>query len=165
MSQGWSLLSSTIAFQAQVVFEDGAKFTSVWKWGGGKWLVFIPGETTSGAYAASKGFDNLTGITSGQGFWVESKADQQVTISGTLDYSPLIFTPGWDLVGLKSDQAISVTAMTSLNSDIVSMWVWENGNWLVAMPGETTMGAYAASKKFGELTTIYPLEGFWLNVK
>jgi len=40
ISQGWSLLSSTIGFDAaQVLGSQGV--TSVWKWQGGKWAVFL----------------------------------------------------------------------------------------------------------------------------
>ncbi len=164
MSQGWSLLSSTIAFQVSTAFGDGGKFASVWTWGDNNWSVYLPGEGVPGAYAASKGFGTVSTISSGQGFWVASKADQQVTVSGTPDYTPLTLTPGWNLAGLKSDQPMAVTDFIALNSDIVSIWVWSNGNWLVAMPGDALMGAFVAKNKFGNLTTIYPGEGFWVRV-
>ena len=164
MIQGWNLLSSTIGFQLSTVFGDGAKFTSVWAWGGGNWLVYVSGEAIPGAYAASKGFATLAAITSGQGFWVDSKMAQQVTVTGTLDYGALTFTQGWNLLGLKSDQASSAAALASLNSGITSIWAWSNNNWLVAIPGESNPGAYAASHNFGVLTAIYPGEGFWVNI-
>lgn len=164
MIQGWNLLSSTIGFQVSTVFGDGAKFTSVWAWGGGNWLVYVSGEAIPGAYAASKGFATLAAITSGQGFWVDSKMAQQVTITGTLDYGALTLTQGWNLLGLKSDQASSAAALASLNSGITSIWAWSNNNWLVAIPGESNPGAYAASHNFGVLTAIYPGEGFWVNI-
>lgn len=164
MSQGWSLLSSTIPFQAPAVFGDAGKFASVWKWSGANWMVYLPGEAPPGAYAASKGFAPIDTIGSGQGFWVDSKAGQQVTIAGTPDYTPLTLTPGWNLVGLKSNQPGFMTAISSLNSGVVSMWAWANGKWMVAMPGEKSMGAFAASRGFGNLITIYPGEGVWVNV-
>ena len=51
---------------------------------------------------------------------------------------------------------------------VISVWKWTtvNGskNWEVYLPEEDTAGAYAAAKGFGQLTTIDPGEGFWVNV-
>ena len=46
---------------------------------------------------------------------------------------------------------------------IVSVWKWTGTTWSVYLPGEGTPGTYAASKGFGQLTTIGAGEGFWVN--
>jgi len=68
---GWSLLSSRIGFNVSAKLSDGSKFVSAWKWKDGGWAVYLPGEGDGGAaYAAAKGFDTLSSINSGEGFWV-----------------------------------------------------------------------------------------------
>ncbi len=165
---GWSLLSSLIPFQLGAHLADPLKFTSAWKWESGTWGVYLAGEGTPGAYAASKGFANLTAINPGEGFWVNSKSDQQLTITGTPLPGELTFTPGWNLLGLKSTGASTVEQLINGQSGIVSIWKWVvsggQGSWAVYLASEGgTQGAYAASKGFGILTTINPGEGFWVN--
>ena len=44
---------------------------SLWKWAGDTWAVYLPGEDDGGvAYADSKGFDLLSTVNPGEGFWV-----------------------------------------------------------------------------------------------
>lgn len=78
-----------------------------------------------------------------------------------------VLTPGWNLVGLMetTDQpAIDVTEL----GNVISVWKWATVNgtktWAVYLPGEYNQGDYAASKGFGQLDTIAPGEGFWVNV-
>ncbi len=160
---GWSLLSSLIPFQVGAHLADQQKFTSAWKWEGGTWAVYLAGEGQPGAYAASKGFANFTAINPGEGFWVNSKSDQQVTITGTPALGELTFAPGWNLLGLKSTGASTVAELITGQSGIVSIWKWENGTWAVSLPSEGNPGAYAQSKGFNDLVTINPGEGFWVN--
>lgn len=56
------------------------KITSLWKWVNNKWAVYLPGETDGGAaYAASKGFNLMEVINSGEGFWVNT--NQEITLN------------------------------------------------------------------------------------
>lgn len=169
VSAGWSLLSSTIGFQAAAVFGDSSTFTSVWKWtdsdaGAKTWAVYLSGDDGGVTYAESKGFVPLTTIASGDGFWVNSQADQQVQVSGTTVHGPLAFTSGWNLVGVKGVQAMAVSELGA----VTSVWKWTTVNsgktWAVNLPGEEDAGmAYAAAKGFGHFTSITPGEGFWVN--
>ena len=163
VAAAWNLLSSTTSVPA-ASFSDTAKFTSVWKWQNNNWAVYLPGEATTGVYASSKGFANLTAINPGEGFWVNSKAAASIDLTGTPEYGPLALTSGWNLVGLKSISPSSISTITSGQPQIISIWKWVNNNWAVSLPGEATPGAYATSKGFGNLTTINPGEGFWVNV-
>jgi len=169
VNSGWNLLSSTIGFQATTVFCDTQKFTSVWKWtvggtGAKTWAVYLPGGDDGASYAQSKGFMPLTSIASGEGFWVNIKQVMQFTVSGVPVVGGLSLSKGWNLVGLQSTQPTTVDSITATQSGIVSLWKWENNNWSVSLPGESTPGAYGTSKGFGTLTTISPGEGFWVNV-
>jgi hypothetical protein len=172
---GWNLLSSAIGFEVTKVLGDSGKFSSVWKWEKGTWAVYLPSgdagvsppyAKVSGdggvAYAKLKGFSLLTTIASGEGFWLNANNSATVTINGTLEYGPLKFANGWNLVGLKSAQSTTVADFTASTPGIVSLWKWEQGKWAVCLPGESTPGAYAAAKGFGNLITINPGEGFWV---
>lgn len=168
VSAGWSLLSSTIGFQATTVFADEQKFLSVWKWtdnnqGTKTWAVYLPGEEGT-AYAASKGFLPLSAIDSGDGFWVNSITDQQVQVNGQPLHGPLTLTTGWNLVGIKATIPLAVTELGA----VTSAWKWAAVNnaktWAVSLPAEEDGGAaYAAAKGFGQFSTIAPGEGFWVN--
>jgi len=159
---GWNLLSATVTVPA-TVFGSLGGIQSVWKWQNNTWAVYLPGEGTQGAYAASKNFGQLTSVTPGEGFWVNSTGVASVDLNGTPEYGELSFVSGWNLVGLKSNSPTTVAALTAGQPGILSVWKWENGNWSVSLPGEGTPGAYATAKNFGQLTTINPGEGFWVN--
>ena len=106
-------------------------------------------------------------ILCGEGFWVNSDTNQSLTISGTQPQdTSCSLTSGWNLIGLKNNEAKSITDLIAGNeTSIVSVWKWVNGNWAVYLSGETDGGAaYATSKGFGLLQNISPGEGFWVNV-
>ncbi|RLB89871.1 MAG: hypothetical protein DRH26_10720, partial [Deltaproteobacteria bacterium] len=165
LNKGWNLLSSDIAFSVTDKLSDDSKFASVWKWEGGGWAVYLPGEETQGDYAGSKGFTVLSTISPGAGFWVNSVGSQTLSISGAPATGSLTLTSGWNLVGLKSDQGKTVTALISGNQgNIASVWKWKSGGWAVYLPGEDDGGAdYADSKGFTVLSNIEPGEGCWVN--
>jgi hypothetical protein len=166
---GWNLLSSTIAFPPAVLLSDSQKYTSAWTWvdngaGGKTWAVYLPDGQGGADYALSKGFVPLTIISSGEGFWLNSKTEQPLTISGTPVHGPLTYTPGWNLVGVKGTQPLAVEVL----GPVTSAWKWTvvNGtkSWAVELPEQADHGAsYAGSKGFGQLSVIVPGEGFWVN--
>jgi len=144
---------------------------SVWKWVDGKWAVCLPGLEDKGAsYASSKGFGLLTDINCGEGFWVNAGTDLSLSVPGTQPSdTSCSLASGWNLVGLKSDEAESITDFVAGNEiKIASVWKWDNdndnGKWDVYLPGQDDGGAaYALSKGFTLLENIYPGEGFWVN--
>ena len=166
---GWSLLSTPIGFSVAPLFQDSTTNTSLWCWrtAGGTaktWAVYLPDSDGGVSYAEAKGFLALTTISSGEGFWVNSKTAQQIPLNGTLVTGPLTLTPGWNLVGLKGTSAVAVTALGA----VTSVWKWTTVNgsktWSVSLPGDEDQGAsYAAAKGFGQFTTINSGEGFWVN--
>lgn len=165
VSSGWSLLSSTIGLQAAVAFADSGSFTSVWKWQGGSWAVYLPGEQVPGSYAAAKGFVALTTINPGEGFWVNASGATSLAIKGTPVYGELVLVKGWNLVGLKAGAAKAVATLLGGNAgSVASVWKWTGVTWAVYLPGNADHGqAYAADKGFEPLITIKPGEGFWVN--
>jgi len=77
----------------------------------------------------------------------------------------LALVSGWNLIGLKSDEAESIADFVSGNeTKIASVWKWDNGKWAFYLPGQADAGdAYAESKGFTVLSDIEPGEGFWVN--
>lgn len=143
---GWNLLSSTIDFQVATVFGDSNTFISVWKWAddgtaGKTWAVYLASEDGGTAYAQSKGFIPLAAISSGEGFWANSKAEAVLAIHGTPIHGPLTLVTGWNLLGLKSDLASSVANFTAGQEGIVSIWKWESDTWSVYLPNEEPPGS------------------------
>ena len=75
-----------------------------------------------------------------------------------------VLTSGWNLIGLKGTATISADSLGA----VISVWKWVDINgakaWAVYIPGDDDKGAaYATSKGFGQLATINPGEGFWVN--
>ncbi|MDD5029400.1 MAG: hypothetical protein PHH58_07875 [Rhodoferax sp.] len=84
---GWNLLGYSDAADVVVAdaFGDKTKVTTVWKWTGTGWAFYSPDLADGGqAYAGTKGYDFLTTIKSGDGFWVNAKT----TFSATLPAAP-----------------------------------------------------------------------------
>ena len=168
LNAGWNLVSSGIGFNVIQKCSDETKFASAWKWEGGAWAVWIPESVMSvedlDNYIAGKGFVLLENINCGEGFWVNSNTNQSLTVSGTQpSNTSCLLDSGWNLIGLKSSEAKSITTLISGNTDnIASVWKWDSGAWAVYLPGGGTE-AYAESKGFSVLENIEPGEGFWVN--
>lgn len=162
--KGWNLKSARVAITVADTFSSAESFSSVWKWKSGCWSVYLPEETVPGEYADAKGFDTLTAISPGEGFWVNSSGTQNVTIMGTpVDTDAMSLIEGWNLKGLKSDSAITVSSRFANSTKFSSVWKWASGGWAVYLPGEKTQGEYAKAKGFSLLSSISPGEGFWVN--
>ncbi|MDP2644581.1 MAG: hypothetical protein Q8P24_06550 [Desulfobacterales bacterium] len=171
LAVGWNLIDLYVEPDNNAVgtLFSGIKadLISVWKWTNNSWAVYLPGETDGGAaYAQSKGFSVLSGISSGEGFWVNANKAAKLSVSGSQPATTSIsVSSGWNLVGLKANQAKSVANLISGHQGkIVSVWKWLNNSWAVHLPGETDGGsAYAGSKGFAVLSDVNPGEGFWVN--
>ncbi len=170
VAPSWNLLSLPLTpvdpAVGKVLAQIQNALTSVWKWENGTWSVYLPGIADGGAsYASGKGFGLLATLHSGEGFWVNSSVAVQLAVPGTLANGAVTLSSGWNLVGSKSSQAVTVEDVMAVNPQIVSIWKWENESWSVYLPGEEDKGeSYAMSKGFGQFTTIYPGEGFWVNL-
>lgn len=72
---GWTLagLKSPQAVTVGSLVAATPTIISVWTWTQDNWAVYLSGEATPGAYAASKGFGVLDVINPGEGFWVNKQ--------------------------------------------------------------------------------------------
>ena len=120
LNYGWNLLgnSAETPITVATAFNDSNMVTSVWKWSAAsqKWAFYTPAQGDRGqAYALSRGFDFLTTINAGEGFWVNSKAafsanvpTATLVVSGS--FTPAVANPitpggshallphGWNLI-------------------------------------------------------------------
>lgn len=85
------------------------------------------------------------------------------------DPTAIPIVKGWNLVGLKNGEDVSVTEFVSAHlGDIESVWTWTNANgasgWSVYLPNSPDGGeSYASDKGFGSLSVVHFGEGFWVN--
>ena len=75
---GWNLLGNSVGAPITVAttFNDASKVLTVWKWVAttSNWAFYTPSQEDGGkAYAAGKGYDFLTTINAGEGFWINAK--------------------------------------------------------------------------------------------
>ena len=75
---GWNLIGNGIAAPLDVatLFGDANRTATVWKWLPKKnvWAFYSPALADRGAaYAASKGYELLSTVEAGEGFWVNAK--------------------------------------------------------------------------------------------
>lgn len=168
LHQGWNLVSSTTTVSSvSATFGDPQKFTSVWTWDAstGQWKSFL----ANGTPPLLNIFQGLTSINPGEGFWINSKAQQTIDIPGS--NSPdttLSLADGWNLKGVNTpinvSEVFNVPVPGTNAQKYPSVWQWTGSTWSVFIAGESTPGAYAASKGYAPLTTLSPGQGFWINV-
>lgn len=81
-------------------------------------------------------------------------------IAAKTNAATMSLSDGWNLVSSRIEITVSDTFSDS--SKFTSIWIWQNNNWAVYLPGENTQ-TYAESKGFAVLSIIIPGEGFWVN--
>ena len=158
LTPGWNLVGNGVEAPITVAntFNNANKVTSVWKWipSSTKWAFYTPTQTDGGAaYAASKGYNILTTINAGEGFWVNASVAFSVPLpSGTAvqssNFKPATTSPaaaggthalpsGWSLIATgdsftpaQFDAAI-VTALATppaagkVYTNLTTLWAWD----------------------------------------
>jgi len=178
---GWNLLGNSVDAPLDVTtaFGNAANVSTVWKWvaASNKWAFFAPSLDDGGtAYAASKGYDRLATIYSGEGFWVNGLQPFTLSLAGTTPYrlSAADLSKGWNLVStgdkFSPSQMDTTLGGSSASPSYVSMWAWDSAiqKWLFAAPSlvvNGTLSSYVNSKGYGEFGTRTTGNGlgFWLN--
>ncbi len=184
---GWNLLGNgmSTALTVAIAFGDPTKVTSVWKWvpATSKWAFYAPSlvGTALTDFAASKGYDVLTTINSGEGFWVNAKAALAQPLAGTAVSSTLFQTlaPGWSLIAIgdrKTPSGFNRGLSTMPPSpgavpiNLTTLWAWNAAiaNWYFYAPSLEANGglsAYITSKLYLDFAdkVLEPSAGFWVN--
>jgi hypothetical protein len=184
---GWNLAGngSSSALNVASAFGDQSKVTTVWKWVAAKaiWAFYTPTQTDGGAaYAASKGYDFMTSIAGGEGFWVNAKTAFSASLpSGTAIGSSFFqnMGGGWNLIAIGDNKtprafnnAIGLTppAAGTIPVNLTTLWAWDAGqaNWYFYAPSLDQSGglaSYITSKGYLDFGTraLGPTTGFWVN--
>jgi filamentous hemagglutinin family protein len=190
---GWNFLgnSTDTPLDVATTFSDASQVTSVWKWNPAtrNWAFYSPSLTGQALtdYTVSKGYEVLTAINSGEGFWVNTKTPfafafpaGQIPITATV---PTTLSPGWNMVAIGQNMAPSefnsavaqnppTPGVTPTNWN--TLWAWDNAqsNWYFYAPslqaiGGTALTDYVNAKgflDFGSMSKkLSPGMGFWVN--
>ncbi len=112
-----------------------ASIHSVWLWSRSnqKWQIYTPDTARQEAYNEI----GLTGISSAvessEGLWIYTERDTTLTVGDKGDYeaadSLSLLQSGWNLLGTQNEMTIQ--ALLEQNSQIKSIWYWNDNNWNV----------------------------------
>ena len=85
LNAGWNLVGNVASDTLRVssVFNNADNIVSVWKWNPSfnRWFFYSPSMSDGGAaYALSRGYEALTQINSGEGFWINAKTASAITL-------------------------------------------------------------------------------------
>ena len=184
---GWNLVgnSSSGAIDVATAFGDKTKVTTVWKWiaSTSKWAFYAPSLSDGGAaYAAGKGYDFLTSVSGGEGFWVNAGAGFSLSLpvgSAKSSASFQLMGSGWNLIAIGDgktpsafNKALSVEPPSPgvIPVNLTTLWAWDAGllNWYFYAPSLEANGglaAYITSKSYlnFDTKTLGATTGFWVN--
>jgi len=192
----WSLIGNSVDTPLDVAtaFGDAAKVTTVWKWIPvvSKWAFYTPTQADGGAaYAASRGYDFLTTINGGEGFWVNAKTafTAQLPTGTAVPANAFANNPtasknlpsGWSLVAVGDNpsprdfaNALGVNPPSGAvaATSVSTLWVWHAAKtgWYFYAPSldnAGTLANYIATKSYLDFTAedkkLGPSVGFWVN--
>lgn len=189
LAPGWNLVgnSTDTALEVATVFGNVNNVASVWKWvtATGTWEFYSPSMSPLelADYTADMGFDILTSIDSGEGFWVNVKIS--FTPPMPVDNGPWSPPPtpgdnaplpksfqnklstGWNLVAIDEvmtpgqfNVAIGTAPALPIPSNLTTIWAWDNpsSTWYFYSPGMDAQGGavltdYLTSKGYLDFTS------------
>jgi peptidyl-prolyl cis-trans isomerase A (cyclophilin A) len=167
LSNRWNLLGNSVnaPITVSATFGDPNQVATVWKWlpASSKWAFYSPALADGGlAYAIGKGYDFLTTINGGEGFWVNAKAAFTVPLpAGTVvpthsfqdqpDPAQNKLLKAWNLIAVGDKVMPSVfnlglsaspPASSTIPLNVTTLWAWDNaaGNWYFYAPGLDAAG-------------------------
>ena len=176
LSTGWNLAGNSTTTPMDVKTGIGAQagIHSVWKWdaSGSRWAFYAPSLDATGtlaSYAATNGYNVLTTINPGEGFWVNALAPVAMgSQSGTgFSLASANLANGWNLVATADD--VSPATFSSNVGNVTSLWAWDSSNsaWYFYTPSLTTtdLSNYIQSKGYRDFAnlTLGKGRGFWVN--
>jgi hypothetical protein len=178
---GWNLVGNGLSGTLNVAatFGDATKVNTLYKWVPSKlnWAFYTPTLGDGGAaYAASKGFDFLTSINPGEGFWLNAMIafGAQLPNGTALSSSSFQTLPsGWSLIAVGDNKSPSqFNALVGAATPLTTLWAWNAAqvNWYFYAPsleaqGGTALADYIAAKGYLGFGTkvLDPSTGFWVN--
>ena len=195
--KGWNLVGNgqTSDITVASALSDVSKVTTVWKWNSAtsRWAFYTPMQTDGGAaYALSKGYDTLTVIQPGEGFWVNAATASTVAISGASPFAASNFAKGgsnslqtgWNLIAMgdtmtaaqfNASIAPATSGTQTVPINVTTLWAWDaqKSSWYFYAPnlqalGGNSLSSYINNKGYLDFTTnnkmLGDAVGFWVNV-
>jgi len=176
--KGWNLVGNSVAAPLDIKASFGAQaasITSIWKWNAStsRWAFYAPSLDSAGtlaSYCASKGYDVLTSVAQGEGFWVNAAA---ATALGTQSGNGFALTAanlsqGWNLAATGDD--ITPAAFSASVGNVTTLWAWDNLNnaWFFFAPSlaaSNGLASYISNKGYQDFGsgTLGNGRGFWVN--
>jgi hypothetical protein len=194
LAASWNLLGNSVNAPLTVAttFGNVANVSTVWKWvpATSRWAFYTPSLADGGAaYAAGKGYDFLTVINGGEGFWVNAKTafTAQLPVGVAVSSSAFADQPtppnnlplGWSLIAIGDSRtpktfASAISAATPtvgvVPSSFTTLWAWDSAllNWYFYAPSLDNTGGlqgYITTKGYLNFGTklLDPGTGFWVN--
>jgi hypothetical protein len=193
LGTNWNLVGNSVNAPMDVaqVFGNSTNVASVWKWlaATGKWAFYAPALSDGGAlYAAGKGYDFLTTINAGDGFWVDAKqpftaqlpSGRPIVASDFQDQAtpPNKLVAGWNLISIGDGKTPSAfnkalglgTGVATAPRNMTALWKWDNtrSNWYFYAPdleAAGTLESFITTKGYLDFGTnvLEPTTGFWVN--
>lgn len=191
---GWNLLGAGLNAPLNVAttFGNAGSVTSVWKWvpSTGKWAFYSPQQPDGGAaYAASMGYEFLTTINPGEGFWLNASTPFSAAFPDAAPITSSMFqtqfdgssvlSPGWNLISIGDNKTPSAfnrslgfapPAAGEIPFNLNSLWAWdaEQANWYFYAPTLEKSGGLASFiQNRGYLNfgakLLGQTTGFWVN--
>lgn len=194
---GWNLVGNGngAALDVATAFGNSANVVTVWKWvaGTSRWAFYAPSLVGGDLidYAAKKGYDILTTITGGEGFWLKAIQPFSVQMpSGTtvvavdfLSNGGKAMVQGWNLISIgetmtpsQFNGALSGVAPKpgTVPNNVTTLWAWDSGKsvWYfyaasLQAQGGTKLTDYVTSRAYLDFTfngkSLGQGVGFWVN--
>ena len=196
LNSGWNLVGNGLTEPIGVSssFGNSSLVTTVWKWNvsTSKWSFYAPSQPDGGAaYAASKGYDFLSTIYGGEGFWVNASQPFTLTLeaapqklsSSFQEGKPGALRLGWNLVSVgdtvsarvfNANLGLTPPSAGVVAQNLTTLWAWDStqGKWFFYAPlldasGGTALKDYATTKGYLDFSTqsknLGSGVGFWVN--
>jgi len=193
LAVGWNLVGNATSGVLNVAteFGDAAKVHTVWKWiaGSAKWAFYAPSLIGAALtdYASRNGYDVLTSVNGGEGFWVNAKAAFTAQLPAGTAIASTTFqgmASGWHLIStggnktaseFNSDLSLSPPTVGWVPQNVTTLWAWDSAQskWYFHAPnleaqGGSALSAYISSKGYLDFRsaskTLGQGVGFWVNV-
>ena len=185
VSTGWNLIGNSVSSPIVMAssFGNASQVASVWKWVASgttagiiypTWAFYAPSQSDGGqAYASSRGYEFLSTINAGEGFWINAKTSFNLALPIGSVVSTSAFqnlSLGWHLISTGDTKTTN-----AFNRDVAAttLWAWDNAQskWYFYAPslqaqGGTVLSDYIKTNGYLDFSsaskTLGPGTGFWI---
>lgn len=178
VTKGWNLIANDTTGNVDSSTLPTTLVT-VWTWNSEKnvWNFYTPSKSAADltSYALTKGYDVLSTIKPGEGFWVNSSHHMATSLTLTATSPPSaqddLMQTGWSLEGNNTGVSIDPSVMfgdPTIAPLIKTVWTWDNErsiwNFYAPSMSAADLASYTFVKGYDVLSEIKPGEGYWVNV-